>query len=112
MKTKARSDSIRKRKKIEEKYSWDRLSNSRDERRSHKARALFASFFVLFIFIIYMIKLYEVQVSNYSYYSLKSDSNRIKIRPIQADRGLILDRNGVKLAENISAFNLIVKKHQ
>ncbi len=112
MKTKARSDSIRKRKKIEEKYSWDRLSNSRDERRSHKARALFASFFVLFIFIIYMIKLYEVQVSNYSYYSLKSDSNRIKIRPIQADRGLILDRNGVKLAENISTFNLIVKKEK
>ena len=38
MKTKARSDSIRKRRNIEEKYSWDRISDSDSERKSHKSR--------------------------------------------------------------------------
>ena len=107
MKTKARSDSIRKRRNIEEKYSWDRLSNSDDERRSHRIRAIIATAIVIFFFSTYMVKLYRVQVSNHEYYSVKSDSNRIRIRPIQATRGVIYDRHGEVLAENINTFNLV-----
>jgi penicillin-binding protein 2 len=110
MKTKSRRDSIRKRRNIEEKYSWDRLSNSDGERRSHRARALIATIIVISLFSLYMVKLYRVQVSNHEYYSVKSDSNRIKIRPVQATRGIIYDRKGNILADNISTFNLIVKK--
>ncbi|MBT3697792.1 MAG: penicillin-binding protein 2 [Gammaproteobacteria bacterium] len=110
MKTKARSDSIRKRKNIEEKYSWDRLSDSDYERKSHKVRALIATVVVISLFLLYMVKLYQVQVSSHEYYTVKSDSNRIKIRPIQATRGIIYDRKGNILADNISTFNLIVKK--
>jgi penicillin-binding protein 2 len=110
MKTKSRNDSIRKRKNIEEKYSWDRLSDADDERESHKIRALIATVVVISLFLIYMVKLYKVQVSNHEYYSVKSDSNRIKIRPIQATRGIIYDRKGNILADNISTFNLVVKK--
>ena len=112
MKTKARSDSIRKRRNIEEKYSWDRLSNSDDERRSHRIRAIIATAIVIFFFSTYMVKLYRVQVSNHEYYSVKSDSNRIRIRPIQATRGVIYDRHGEVLAENINTFNLVVKKER
>mgnify|MGYP000061651654 CR=1 FL=1 len=110
MKTKSRSDSIRKRKNIEEKYSWDRLSDSDYERKSHKVRALIATVVVISLFLLYMVKLYQVQVSSHEYYTVKSDSNRIKIRPIQATRGIIYDRKGNILADNISTFNLIVKK--
>ena len=110
MKTKSRRDSIRKRKNIEEKYSWDRLSDSDDERKSHKIRALIATVIVVSLFSLYMAKLYKVQVSNHEYYSVKSDSNRIKIRPVQATRGIIYDRKGSILADNISTFNLVVKK--
>ena len=110
MKTKSRSDSIRKRKNIEEKYSWDRLSDAGDERKSHKARALIATIVVISLFLVYMVKLYKVQVSSHEYYSVKSDSNRIKIRPVQATRGIIYDRKGNILADNISTFNLVVKK--
>ena len=110
MKTKARSDSIRKRKNIEEKYSWDRLSDSDYERKSNKVRALIATVVVISLFLLYMVKLYQVQVSSHEYYTVKSDSNRIKIRPIQATRGIIYDRKGNILADNISTFNLIVKK--
>ena len=110
MKTKSRNDSIRKRKNIEEKYSWDRLSDAGDERKSHKARALIATIVVISLFLVYMVKLYKVQVSSHEYYSVKSDSNRIKIRPVQATRGIIYDRKGNILADNISTFNLVVKK--
>ena len=110
MKTKARSDSIRKRKNVEEKDSWDRLSDSDYERKSHKVRALIATVVVISLFLLYMVKLYQVQVSSHEYYTVKSDSNRIKIRPIQATRGIIYDRKGNILADNISTFNLIVKK--
>lgn len=112
MKTKARKDSIRYRRKIEEKYSWDRLSDSDDERRSHKKRSIIAIIFVIFVFVTYLVKLYEVQVSSYEYYSVKSDSNRIKIRPIQATRGIIYDRNGLIIAKNINTYDLIVKKER
>ena len=110
MKTKAREDSIRKRRNIEEKYSWDPMSDADNERNSHKSRALIATAIVIFFFSIYMIELYKVQVFEHEYYSVKSDSNRIRIRPIQATRGLIYDRNGIILADNINTFNLIVKK--
>ena len=110
MKTKARKDSIRKRRNFEEKYSWDPMSNADKERRSHRNRALIATGIVLAFFTIYVFELYKVQVSDHSYYSVKSDSNRIRIRPIQATRGLIYDRKGKTLADNINTFNLIVKK--
>ena len=51
MKTKARKDSIRYRRKIEEKYSWDRLSNTDEERRSHKKRSIIAIIVVISIFV-------------------------------------------------------------
>ena len=110
MKTKARQDSIRKRNKIEEKYSWDRMNDAEEERKSHGNRAIIATLVVLGIFFTYMTKLYEVQVSDHKYYSTKSDSNRIKIRPIPATRGKIFDRNGNVIAKNINTFDLIVKK--
>ncbi len=110
MKTKARKDNIRKRNKIEEKYSWDRMNDAEEERRSHSIRAIIASLIVLAIFTTYVMKLYEVQISEYEYYATKSDSNRIRIRPIQALRGNIFDRNGEILAKNISTFDLIIKR--
>ena len=110
MKTKARRDSIRKRHKIEEKYSWDRMSDSQNERKSHRNRALVATLIVITFFVSYMVELYDVQVSQHSYYSVKSDSNRIRIRPVQATRGIVYDRKGEVLADNINTFNLIVKK--
>ena len=112
MKTKARIDSIRKREKIEEKYSWDRVSDSEEERHSHRIRAIIAAIAISAIFILFVVKLYELQVTNHEYYLVKAENNRIKIRPIQAPRGLIYDRNGKIIAENFNTFDLIVKKER
>ena len=107
MKTKARQDSIRKRRKIEEKYGWDRMNDAEEERKSHSNRAIIATLIVLGVFFTYMVKLYEVQVSSHAYYSTKSDSNTIKIRPVPATRGKIFDRNGVVIAKNINTFDVM-----
>ena len=50
MKTKARQDSIRKRRNFEEKYNWDPMSNADKERSSHKNRAIIATIIVVFFF--------------------------------------------------------------
>ncbi len=42
----------------------------------------------------------------YDYYAELSQGNRVRVEPLPAQRGLILDRNGQVLAENRPAFQL------
>ena len=51
---------------------------------------------------------YKLQVHDHAMYSTRSDSNRIRLRPLVPARGMIYDRNGRVLAENIPAFRLDV----
>ena len=56
--------------------------------------------------------LYYLQVIKYDSYLTRSDENRIKITPIPPSRGLILDRNGVVLADNKPLFSLEIIPEQ
>ncbi|MEN8176938.1 MAG: penicillin-binding protein 2, partial [Pseudomonadota bacterium] len=47
-----------------------------------------------------------LQVSNYAHYNTLSRENRINLVPIPPNRGLIYDRSGTVLAENIPTFSL------
>ncbi len=53
-----------------------------------------------------------LQVMRYNEFAVRSDSNRIKLRPIPPTRGLIYDRQGVVLADNVPAFRLEVVPEQ
>jgi len=53
-----------------------------------------------------------LQVSRHDEFSLRSDSNRIVTRPLAPGRGLIYDRKGVLLADNVAAFRLEVTPEQ
>jgi penicillin-binding protein 2 len=57
-------------------------------------------------------RLLYLQVVKYQYYSTLSQGNRIRTEPIPPSRGLILDRHGVVLAENMPAFNLELVREQ
>ena len=57
-------------------------------------------------------RLFYLQVLRYEYYSTLSQGNRIRNEPIPPSRGLILDRNGVVLADNQPAFNLELVREQ
>ena len=53
-----------------------------------------------------------LQIINLSHYSLLSENNRVNILPIPPTRGLIYDRNGILLAQNLPTFTLnLVPEH-
>jgi penicillin-binding protein 2 len=53
-----------------------------------------------------------LQVTRHDDFNTRSDKNRISTRSIAPSRGLIYDRNGVLLAENVAAFRLDVVPEQ
>ncbi|MDB5965385.1 MAG: cell elongation-specific peptidoglycan D,D-transpeptidase [Polaromonas sp.] len=71
-----------------------------------KARVLVASLAVVFAFGLLASRLVYLQVYRHTDLSEQAESNRTAIVPIVPNRGLILDRNGVVLATNYSAYTL------
>jgi penicillin-binding protein 2 len=69
-------------------------------------RLIFAALVAVVLFSIVMIRLVVLQVMEYEHFESLSDRNRIDIEPLAPQRGLIFDRNGVVLAENIPTFSL------
>ena len=63
-------------------------------------------------FILLIMRLYDLQVMNYSHYQTLSDDNRVRVLPAPPARGLIFDRNGVILADNKPAYQLVVTPSQ
>ncbi|RXY89929.1 penicillin-binding protein 2, partial [Salmonella sp. 3DZ2-4SM] len=51
---------------------------------------------------------FKLQVLDHDVYATRSEANRIKPRPVVPGRGMIYDRNGRLLAENVPAFRLDV----
>jgi penicillin-binding protein 2 len=55
---------------------------------------------------------FKLQVLEHDLYQTRSEANRIKPKPIVPARGLIFDRNGKLLADNIPAFRLEIVPEQ
>lgn len=53
-----------------------------------------------------------LQVINHEHFSTLSDNNRIRLRPLPPTRGLIYDRNGLLLADNLPSYRLEVTPEQ
>jgi len=71
-----------------------------------RARVLVASFVVLCAFALLAARLVYLQVYRHADLNEQAESNRTAIVPIVPNRGLILDRNGIVLATNYSAYTL------
>ena len=54
----------------------------------------------------------DLQVTQSSQYRLLSDENRIRDRLILPERGLIFDRNGLPLAENLPNYRIVMIREQ
>ena len=64
---------------------------------------------VLIAFGVLFARFAYLQVVQRDYYHTKAEDNRISIVPVAPNRGLILDRNGVVLARNYSAYTLEIQ---
>ncbi len=71
-----------------------------------RARVLVASLAVLCAFALLAARLVYLQVFRHDDLNEQAESNRTAVVPIVPNRGLILDRNGVVLATNYSAYTL------
>ena len=75
-------------------------------------RVLVAGLIMFILLILLLSRLVYLQISNQQHYSALSDKNRISIRPIAPTRGLIFDRNGILLAQNLPSFTLeVIPEH-
>ncbi|HOI52415.1 MAG TPA: penicillin-binding protein 2, partial [Azonexus sp.] len=71
-----------------------------------RRRILFAGAFVLTCFALLFGRFFYLQILQHEYYRTRAESNRISLVPVMPNRGNIVDRNGVILARNYSAFTL------
>ncbi len=69
-------------------------------------RVMVASFVMLGAFLLLSFRLVYLQVVRHADLSEQAESNRTAIVPIVPNRGLIVDRHGVVLATNYSAYTL------
>ena len=71
-----------------------------------RVRALVIGVVVLAAFCLVLARLVYLQVVRHEDLAAQAESNRTAVVPIVPNRGLILDRNGVVLATNYSAYTL------
>lgn len=92
--------------------SKPKLKDHFHETQIFNQRALVAALIMLFLLVLLLSRLYFLQISNQKYYATLSENNRISIQPIAPTRGLIFDRNGVLLAQNLPSYTLsIIPEH-
>ncbi len=82
------------------------IKNTERELYLFRMRLLFIGLFALIFFTILLSRFVWLQIVKHDAYALQADENRISVVPIVPNRGLILDRNGVVLARNFSAYTL------
>ena len=82
------------------------LKNVERELSRFRRRLLIATLVVVLSFALLVGRWLWLQVIRHRQYSLQAQDNRIAIVPLVPTRGLILDRNGILLANNFAAYTL------
>ncbi|HNB47453.1 MAG TPA: penicillin-binding transpeptidase domain-containing protein, partial [Burkholderiaceae bacterium] len=88
------------------------LRNVELELERFRIRLIVAGAFVLFCFGLLVARLLYLQVVLHDDLAIQAENNRIAVVPIVPNRGLIIDRNGVVLADNYSAYTLEITRSQ
>src|SRR5688572_15007490 len=83
-----------------------RIKDHWGEQRLFERRALAAVVIIIALTLVLIGRLVILQIFRYDYYADLSQGNRVRVEPLPAQRGLILDRNLQVLAENRPAFQL------
>src|ERR1700728_4610861 len=89
-----------------------RIKNYFAENRLFAVRSVIAGLIAAALLIGVGTRLFYLQVLKYDYYSNLSQGNRIRTEPIPPSRGLILDRHGVVLADNLPAYQIELVREQ
>ncbi|QAU33198.1 penicillin-binding protein 2 [Janthinobacterium sp. 17J80-10] len=82
------------------------FKNTERELHFFRLRLSVVGVFVFICFGLLFTRLVWLQVFRHSDYVAQAEDNRISVVPVVPNRGLIIDRNGVVLARNFSAYTL------
>ncbi|MET0100573.1 MAG: penicillin-binding protein 2 [Sedimenticola sp.] len=82
------------------------------ESRLFQHRAITAAVGVILLLAFLLLRLVDLQIFSHSHFTTLSRDNRVKVQPIPPTRGLIYDRNGIILAQNLPAHSLEITPEQ
>jgi len=88
-------------------YTTDNaIKDQRQERQLFESRA-WTGFIIIVVCMLALFGRYVwLQVYSYEGFSTRSESNRVSVRPVVPNRGLIYDRRGRVIADNLPAYRL------
>src|SRR5690606_18277966 len=76
------------------------------EVRLFQNRVMLAVVLMFLLLLGLVMRLYWLQVERHPHYATLSEGNRVRIQTLAPNRGLIYDRNGILLAENVPNYQL------
>ena len=88
------------------------VSFKKSDLNAFQERIHIATLFVTFCFVLLITRLVWLQLVSHGKYALQAENNRIALVPAPANRGLIIDRNGVVIGRNYSALTLDVNAEE
>ncbi|MES9903116.1 MAG: penicillin-binding protein 2 [Sedimenticola sp.] len=88
------------------------LKNYLQESRLFKSRALVSALFITLLILLLVLRLAKLQILENEHFETLSHDNRVKVAPLPPTRGLIFDRNGTILAQNLPAHSLEIVPEQ
>ena len=83
-----------------------RIKDHIRESRTFNERAAIALAIVIIMIFVILARLVYLQIISHEHFTTLAEDNRVSIVPIPPTRGLIYDRNGAILAQNVPAFSL------
>ncbi|MCU7807300.1 MAG: penicillin-binding protein 2 [Candidatus Thiodiazotropha sp. (ex Semelilucina semeliformis)] len=70
------------------------------------SRAIVSGILVILVLLLLAGRMFYLQVASHDHFTTLSKDNRVKLQPLPPTRGLIYDRNGLILAQNLPAYSL------
>lgn len=88
------------------------LKDNLQESRLFLRRTLAAILVAFLLLMVLLGRLAYLQIVSHEHFRTLSEDNRVRIEPVPPTRGLIFDRNGVLLAENLPSYRLDIVPEQ
>ena len=90
----------------------EQLKDDYLENRLIRRRLVLAAIFSILLLSVVLGRLYVLQIVEHEHFSTLSDSNRVRLKALPPTRGLIYDRHGVVMADNLPAYRLEIVREQ
>ncbi len=90
----------------------EQLKDDYLENRLIRRRLVLSAVFTVLLMSTVLGRLYQLQVVEHEHFATLSDSNRVRIKALPPTRGLIFDRYGRVMADNLPAYRLEIVREQ